>query len=67
MITTLKEIKKYNCIDCTAWSFEAMQTLTNVEVLATSSGKYGVNGVLFYKNGKTYKITTRNRNLLMIV
>lgn len=69
---TLKEIKSANAADITRYSFEDCRALKNncyLEVVAISSGVYGINGALLAdKNtNELYKITSRNSVLFQMV
>ena len=73
--TTQKALKKHVAAgiahDITRYSFEEAETLRlahSLEVIAISSGVYGLNGALLKdENGKLYAITARNTTLAQLV
>ena len=73
--TTQKALKKHVAAgiahDITRYSFEeadALHRARSLEVIAVSSGVYGLNGALLKdENGKLYAITARNTTLAQLV
>ena len=73
--TTQKALKKHVAAgiaqDITLYSFEeadALHRAHSLEVIAVSSGVYGLNGALLKdENGKLYAITARNTTLAQLV
>ena len=73
--TTQKALKKHVAVgiakDITQYSFEEADALCrthNLEIIAISSGIYGLNGALLKdENGKLYAITARNTTLAQLV
>ena len=73
--TTQKALEKHVAAgiahDITQYSFEEAEALYrahSLEVIAVSSGVYGLNGALIKdENGKLYAITARNTTLAQLV
>lgn len=72
MKTTQKDIRNYNAIDITRYSFDAINKLIASEEylidVAYSVGTYGLNGLVKqgHKTGTLYKVTSRSGALFQI-